>query len=84
MQFQIEHNSYVLNSQFCYLCQHKIERKEAIIIICNERGESYGEACPHCIAKGYAWMQNQFQQLCYKTQISTIVELAGSDKLVAV
>ncbi|MDZ4871491.1 MAG: hypothetical protein CLLPBCKN_000879 [Chroococcidiopsis cubana SAG 39.79] len=60
IKFQIEHRSFSRKYQRCYFCQRDFERKEATIILCNECGETCGEACPNCIDKGYTWMQKQF------------------------
>lgn len=62
MQLQIEYSSYC-EYRLCYLCQQYFQRKEASVILCDDQGKNCGEACAHCIAKGYNWMQNQFQQL---------------------
>ncbi|MBE9188807.1 hypothetical protein IQ230_00190 [Gloeocapsopsis crepidinum LEGE 06123] len=74
MQIQIEHtnsnSSCCENYQLCYLCQQHFERKEASVILCDDQGNNCGEACTHCIAKGYSWMHNQFQQLNYQINLS--------------
>lgn len=66
MQLQIECNRSSLKNQCCCLCKQQFELREARVIACNEQGEGYGEVCPDCIAKGYTWIKNRFQQLSYQ------------------
>lgn len=63
MQLQIEYNGYSLENQSCYLCKQQFKTRQARVIACNEQGEGYGEVCPHCIAKGFTWIENRFQRL---------------------
>lgn len=77
MQLQIEYNRCSQKDQSCYLCKQQFEIKEAKVIVCSDRGEGYGEACPDCIAKGFTWMENRFQQLSYYN-LSTRVGLISN------
>lgn len=77
MQLQIEYNRCSLKDQSCYLCKQQFEMKEARVIVCSDRTEEYGEVCPHCIAKGFTWMENRFQQLSY-SNLSARVGVTGN------
>lgn len=37
--------------------------REARVIVCDERGDSYGDLCPKCVRKGFNWLGGQLQQL---------------------
>jgi hypothetical protein len=63
MQLQIECNHLPSKQQSCCLCKRPFESREARVIICNEQGITYGDACPHCISQGFAWMKTQFELL---------------------
>lgn len=63
MQFQIECNSFLKNNQTCLTCKELFEMREARVIVCNERGDSYGDICPQCMALGFDWIGSQLEQL---------------------
>jgi hypothetical protein len=63
MQLQIECNGIPLQKQSCLICNHLFETTKARIIICNDQGNSYGEACPKCLKKGFYWLSDRFEQL---------------------
>lgn len=62
LQLQVEYNSAPKQCQ-CWTCNHAFEMKEAEVIVCNARGDRYGEVCPSCIAKGSSWLASRFQEL---------------------
>lgn len=64
MQFQIECNGS-LNQETCLLCQEQFQMRKARVIVCNDRGDSYGELCPKCVAKGYNLLGTKLQQLTH-------------------
>lgn len=84
MQLQIEYNNCSFKEQICYLCKQQFEMKEARVIVCNKHGEGLGEVCPHCISKGFIWMEKRFQQLGNVRSLSVTVEGTKLDKLVGV
>ena len=63
MQFQIECNSFLKKSQTGLTCNERFEMKEARVIVCNQRGDSYGDICPQCITMGFGWIGKQLQYL---------------------
>ncbi|XHX79055.1 MAG: hypothetical protein RBJ76_03730 [Stenomitos frigidus ULC029] len=63
MQLQIECNQIPLKLQPCCFCRQRFERTEAIIIICDNQGKKYGEACSRCLSKGFDWLSDRFDQL---------------------
>ncbi|HAG84699.1 MAG TPA: hypothetical protein DCL61_26995 [Cyanobacteria bacterium UBA12227] len=69
MQFQIECNSLLKNYQTCLTCREPFEMREARVIVCNERGDSYGDICPQCIAMGFNWIGNQLQHLSQQVSL---------------
>ena len=84
MQLQIEYNRCSQLDSCCYLCKQQFEMKEARVIVCDDRAEGYGEVCPDCIAKGFTWMENRFQQLSYHSNLSARVGVTGLNELVEV
>jgi predicted amidophosphoribosyltransferase len=58
MQLQIECNS-LKHIQTCLVCQNQFQMSEARLIVCNDRGEPYGDVCPHCITRGGQWIGSQ-------------------------
>jgi hypothetical protein len=62
MQLEIECNGS-FNQETCLLCQELFQMSKARLIVCNDRGESYGELCPQCVAKGYNLLGTKLQQL---------------------
>lgn len=61
MKYQIECNS--LNKhQTCLVCNQQFQMREVRLIVCNDQGDSYGEVCPDCTAKGGHWIDNQLEQ----------------------
>lgn len=67
MQLQIECNNASLTDQSCLLCDQEFELQEARIIVCNEGGNTCGDLCPQCVAKGPEWI---WQHLLQVTKIS--------------
>ncbi|MBD2459557.1 hypothetical protein H6G89_00745 [Oscillatoria sp. FACHB-1407] len=63
MQLQIECNRALSQKQFCLICNHFFEPTEAKVIICNDQGDAFGEACPQCLGKGFNWLSGRFEQL---------------------
>ncbi|GAB1544678.1 hypothetical protein NUACC21_73540 [Scytonema sp. NUACC21] len=61
MQFQIECNS-LKNKQLCLTCTQMFQPTEARLIVCNTQGDSYGDVCPDCVAKGANWIKSQLKQ----------------------
>jgi hypothetical protein len=68
MKFQIECNS-LKNNQICLTCNEQFQMREARVIVCNDRGDSYGDVCPECIAMGYNWIGSKLQQLSYRLEL---------------
>ena len=62
MQFQIECNP-LKDYQTCLTCNDQFEMKQARVIVCDEKGDSYGDICPQCIAMGFNWIGRQIQEL---------------------
>jgi hypothetical protein len=60
IQWQIECNSSN-TSQTCFICKNQFQMSEARLIACNDRGDSYGDVCPHCLTKGGAWINDRLQ-----------------------
>ncbi|RUR84467.1 hypothetical protein ACF3DV_19360 [Chlorogloeopsis fritschii PCC 9212] len=58
MQFQIECNSKN-NSQKCLICHQHFQMNAARLIVYNDQGDSYGDICPQCIARGGNWIKIQ-------------------------
>ncbi|MBW4619883.1 MAG: hypothetical protein KME17_11080 [Cyanosarcina radialis HA8281-LM2] len=63
MQLQIECNYVPFQKQICSLCDEQFEMTEAKILVCNDRGQYYGEVCPQCLEKGFDWLSDRFQKL---------------------
>lgn len=61
MQFQIECGPVLAKSEPCLLCKNSLPSGEARLIVCGDRGNSYGDICPHCIKKGSNWIRTQVQ-----------------------
>lgn len=76
MQFQIECNSFLKNSQTCLTCNELFEMREARVIVCNERGDRYGDICPQCIGMGFNWIETQLQTSRGGTQLLAATNLA--------
>lgn len=62
MQLQIECSGARMQ-QPCWICDRPFERQEAQVILCNDQGVSQGEVCPHCLSKGFQWLNYRFEQL---------------------
>lgn len=62
MQFQIECHP-IKDYQTCLTCNDQFEMKQARVIVCDEKGDSYGDICPQCIAMGFDWIGRQIQNL---------------------
>jgi hypothetical protein len=60
IQLQIECNS-LKNSQTCLICKNQFEMNEARLIVCNDRGDRYGDICPNCITRGGKWIGSQLE-----------------------
>lgn len=60
IQWQIECNS-LKTSQTCLICKSRFQMSEARLIVCNDRGDSYGDVCPGCMTKGGNWINTQLQ-----------------------
>ncbi len=57
MQLQIECNSSSSQSQHhCVLCSQVFQITEARVIVCNDRGSSYGDICADCLNRGSDWI----------------------------
>ncbi len=57
MQLQIECNSSSSKSQHsCVLCGQVFQSTEARVIVCNDRGNSYGDICADCLKRGSDWI----------------------------
>lgn len=67
MKFQIECNR-LPNAQSCLICHQQFQMREARLIICNDQGDSYGDACPDCIARGATWIGSHLQQSDHKNE----------------
>jgi hypothetical protein len=65
MQFQIECNSLKIK-QKCLVCNQVFDMKEARVIVCSSQGDSYGDVCPGCLARGADWIKSQLQQFSRK------------------
>lgn len=35
----------------------------ARVIVCNNRGKTYGEVCPHCLKEGFNWLSDRFERI---------------------
>lgn len=62
MKLQIECNRSK-NNQICLICHKPFQMSEARLIVCNDRGDRYGDVCPECIAKGGNWVSIQLWEL---------------------
>ncbi|RAM51606.1 hypothetical protein BLD44_017525 [Mastigocladus laminosus UU774] len=62
MKFQIECNSLLTNNQMCLVCDRLFQTEAARLIVCSDKGDSYGDVCPECIARGATWIGSQLQQ----------------------
>mgnify|MGYP003476655484 CR=1 len=62
IKLQIECNS-LKNDQACLICSEHLQMNEARLLVCNDRGDSYGDICPNCIIKGKTWIDSQLYQL---------------------
>lgn len=57
MQLQIECNSSSSKSQHsCVLCSQVFQSTEARVIVCNDRGNRYGDICADCLKRGSDWI----------------------------
>jgi hypothetical protein len=46
--------------QACFLCNQPFELREArVMVVCDHRGDSYGELCPRCLSEGSGWIWSQ-------------------------
>ncbi len=63
MQFQIECNQLPNKSHVCLICDASFIMQEAQVLLCNEKGNSYGRVCPQCLSKGASWINSRFNQL---------------------
>lgn len=68
MRFQIECNKMPI-SQNCLICRQQFRMKEARLIICNDEGDSYGDVCPECMARGANWINSRLQQFSHKLSV---------------
>jgi hypothetical protein len=62
MQFQIECNS-LKKQQSCLICHQIYQMVEARLIVCSNKGDSYGDVCPKCIGRGINWIDSQLQPI---------------------
>lgn len=60
MQFQIECNT-LKNNQICLICNTQFQMQAVRLIVCNDRGDGYGDICPQCIAMGADWIGNKLK-----------------------
>lgn len=63
MQFQIECNQMPGKSYVCLICDTSFILQDAQVLLCNDKGNSYGRVCPQCLRKGAGWINSQFNQL---------------------
>jgi hypothetical protein len=63
MQLQLEYNSSPFQNQQCLICKEQFKTTEAKILVCNNQGYAFGEACPNCLKEGFNWISDRFEQL---------------------
>jgi hypothetical protein len=62
MQFAIECNR-LRKQQTCLICSQQFQMGEARLIVCSDQGDSYGDVCPECMARGGNWINSQLQPI---------------------
>jgi hypothetical protein len=62
MQLQVECNGTGKQLN-CWTCDRSFEVQSARVLICNNHGTNCGEVCPHCLDRGFDWLNHRFEQL---------------------